>query len=48
MCVRVCVSVQLRGYNTAVTGDDGVERDTAINEAADMLGQFFFFHLARV
>lgn len=30
---------QLRGYNTAVTGDDGVERDTAINEAADMLGE---------
>ncbi|CAM9379712.1 unnamed protein product [Ectocarpus sp. 4 AP-2014] len=37
-CYANAGDFQLRGYNTAVTGDDGVERDTAINEAADMLG----------
>lgn len=31
--------VQFRAYNTPVTGDDGVERDTAINEAQGILGE---------
>lgn len=37
--LRLMCWYQFRGYNTAVTGDDGVARDTPINEASDMLGE---------
>eukprot|EP00903_Cladosiphon_okamuranus_P009187 g8774.t2 len=37
-CYANAGDFQLRAYNTPVTGDDGVEKDTAINEAVDMLG----------